>query len=217
VGFSTTIKEAAASAGANARAQRWEMFRDAFPDIGTMRVLDLGGTVASWQSAAVRPREVTVVNLCHQEDPGEEWIVRIQGDACRAADVLSAAGVHPRFDVVFSNSLIEHVGGHARRAELAEQVHELAPRHWVQTPYRYFPIEPHWLFPGIQFLPVAARGRILMHWPLTYHSADIDTARARAMSTELLGMAEMRTYFPGSVILRERVFGMTKALIALCS
>ena len=29
----------------------------------------------------------------------------------------------------------------------------------VQTPYRYFPVEPHWLFPGLQFLPMGLRAR----------------------------------------------------------
>ena len=62
-----------------------------------------------------------------------------------------AAGAPMSYDVVFSNSLLEHVGGHAQRAALAREVRSLAPRHWVQTPYRYFPLEPHWLFPGMQF------------------------------------------------------------------
>ena len=30
----------------------------------------------------------------------------------------------------------------------------------MQTPYRYFPIEPHWLFPGMQFLPLPVRWSI---------------------------------------------------------
>lgn len=51
------------------------------------------------------------------------------------------------FGLVYSNSLIEHLGGHARRAAFAEQVRSLAPRHWVQTPYRYSLIKPHWLVP----------------------------------------------------------------------
>lgn len=53
------------------------------------------------------------------------------------------------------NSPLEHVGGgHERRLRFAESVHALADRHRVQTPYRYFPIKPHWLAPGMQFLPV---------------------------------------------------------------
>lgn len=62
------------------------------------------------------------------------------------------------FDLVYSNSVIEHVGGHARSCDFAGMVKTLARRHWgVQTPYRYFSIEPHWLFPGLQFLPQSAR------------------------------------------------------------
>jgi hypothetical protein len=125
------------------------------------------------------------------------------------------ANVDIGFDIVFSNSLIEHVGGHARRLELARQIHQLAPRHWIQTPYRYFPLEPHWLFPGMQFMPVAARERIAMHWPLHTRPANSDEARDAVLWVELMSMKEVRGYFPTSTILHERILGITKSLIAI--
>ncbi|HEX4060865.1 MAG TPA: UDP-N-acetylmuramoyl-tripeptide--D-alanyl-D-alanine ligase [Streptosporangiaceae bacterium] len=56
------------------------------------------------------------------------------------------------YDLVFSNSLIEHVGGHERRERFADTVHQLSGAYWVQTPYRYFPVEPHW-HPARSFCP----------------------------------------------------------------
>jgi hypothetical protein len=204
------------SLGAKARLRRWEMLRNAFPEIEKLSVLDLGGTVETWHRAPVRPARVTVLNL---DEPGESddgRIVPVTGDACHADEVLAAAGVDTSYDLVFSNSLIEHVGGHARRSELARQVHQLAPRHWVQTPYRYFPLEPHWLFPGMQFLPAAARVRIARHWPLVHtRPPSMDEARDKVLWTELIGVTEMRDYFPTSTILHERLLGITKSLIAV--
>lgn len=204
------------SLGAKVRMRRWEMFRSAFPMIDNLRVLDLGGTVEAWRRAPVRPRHVTVLNLFEPGESADDWVTPVTGDACRATEALRDANLETTFDVVFSNSLIEHVGGHARRSELAQQVRQLAPRHWVQTPYRYFPLEPHWLFPGMQHMPAAVRVQIAMHWPLVHtRPANMDEARRDVLWTELVSIVEMRDYFPTSTILHERVLGITKSIIAV--
>ena len=122
------------------------------------------------------------------------------------------------FDLVFSNSVIEHVGGPRHRRGFAETVHKLAPHHWVQTPYRYFPLEPHLIFPGFQFLPPASKVRIATHWPLSHirGRADVDPVQY-VMDHELLTITEMQALFPRSVILRERVGGIVKSLSPLPS
>ena len=204
------------SVGARARARRWDLVAARFPDLARMEVVDLGGTAEAWRRAPVRPARVTVVNLFEPGESDESWIVPVTGDACAAREALERAGHAQRYDLVFSNSLIEHVGGHAQRAALAAEVRELAPRHWVQTPYRYFPVEPHWLFPGLQFLPMGLRARVAAVWPMAHTKPE---SAAQAMSevqwTELIGVAELRAYFPGSRVLRERALGVTKSIVAV--
>ncbi len=204
------------SLGARKRGERWKVFMRSFPDLASLRVIDLGGTVEWWLRAPVTPAQVTIVNLF---EPGESHHVRLRpvaGDACSARVALEHAGLETQYDLAFSNSLLEHVGGHAKRLALAEEVRRLAPRHWVQTPYRYFPVEPHWLFPGMQFLPVAARARIAATWPLAHsRPADDPEAVSVVQWTELLGVTEMRAYFPTSDIVRETVMGLTKSLVAV--
>lgn len=119
-----------------------------------------------------------------------------------------------RFDPVFSNSVIEHVGGHDRCTAFAHAVHEKADHHWVQTPYRYFPIEPHWVFPGSQFLPLRARAEVTRRWRLGRHTNDLAQAIDASLAVELLSVTAMRHYFPESEIRHERPFGLTKALLA---
>jgi hypothetical protein len=204
------------SLGARKRAARWALFRSLFPDLETMRIVDLGGTVESWRRAPVRPGHVTVLNLLEPGSSTDDRVVPVTGDACAARAALAAAGAATDYDLVFSNSLIEHVGGHAQRSALAREVHALAPRHWVQTPYRYFPVEPHWLFPGLQFLPLAARSRLAAAWPLAHSRPhDAEGAMSEVQWTELIGVAELRAYFPGSTIHRERMAGLTKSLTAV--
>ena len=198
------------------RAERWELVDRVFPDMRDLSVVDLGGTVEAWRRAPVRPAHVTVLNLFEPGESDEAWLHPVTGDACRAREVLAAAGAPLTYDVVFSNSLLEHVGGHSQRVALAREVHALAPRHWVQTPYRYFPVEPHWLCPLLQFLPVAARARVAAKWPLAHSRPESDVeAMSEVQWTELVGMAEMRAYFPGSGIHREKVAGLTKSLVAV--
>lgn len=177
-----------------------------------MHVLDLGGTVQWWSRAPVRPERVVVINL--ETDPHEPspWLTVRHGDACALPHDLQGE----RFDIVISNSLLEHVGGHARRRMLADAIHGAAPRHWVQTPYRYFPIEPHWLFPGFQFLPVAARAAVYRRWPLVHTApADRQGSLRSVLETELIGIAELEYLFPDSTILRERFGPLTKSIVAV--
>lgn len=190
------------------RRRRWQALLDTFPDLADMTVLDLGGTTLWWHRAPVRPRQVTVVNLFEPE-PGADGVTAIRGDACRADELTGGE----RFDLVLSNSLLEHLGGHHVRARFADVVRSSGKAYWVQTPYRYFPVEPHWVFPGFQFLPLAVRSRIAPRWPMGHtHGWTPAAAREEVMSTELVSATELRRYFPDGTIRWERVGGVPKSM-----
>lgn len=199
-----------ASISAKARGRRWQEFTRRFPDLQDMRVLDLGGYPAFWMRDP-RPAAVTTVNIDSAETP-QPWMSHVVADAC-----LPPAGLRAeQFDLVVSNSLLEHVGGYYRRRMLADVVHSAAERHWIQTPNRYFPVEPHWLAPGWQFLAVPARARILQHWSISHdRPADRRAALDVVLSTELVSRAEMQLVFPDSEIWCERVLGLAKSLVAV--
>lgn len=197
------------SVAAKARQRRWAMLLDRFPRLGEMDVVDLGGTVDYWLSAPVRPRTLCVVNLRGSE-LGEppSWARTVEADAC----TWSPSG---RYDLVVSNSLIEHLTGWERRRMLSDQIHRLADHHWVQTPYRYFPVEPHWICPFLQHAPVAVRAWVSRWWPLMHSRAqDWHTSVYNALEVDLLSKTEMRWLFPDSQLLVEGWMGLPKALIA---
>jgi hypothetical protein len=175
-----------------------------------MRVLDLGGTVSFWVNAPVRPASLVLLNL--NDDPRDEaWINSVVGDVCTPPAEIR----RDKFDLVFSNSVIEHVGGHVRRLQMADVINEAGDRYWIQTPYRYFPIEPHWIFPGFQFLPTNLQASIGARWPLTWCGrVPYEVALKHALEVELLNETQLRYYLPDSTILRERMVGLTKSLIA---
>jgi hypothetical protein len=197
----------------NARARRAEMFVDTFPDLGEMRVLDLGGVAAMWQAMSVVPKQVVLMNEFDYPVPGGGVFSAIRGDACDPP----ASMRDEQFDLVFSNSVIEHVGGHYRRERFAETIHRLAPRHWIQTPNRYFPVEPHWLFPGFQFLSTSAKASVTRVWPGQMKRAPGERTKRMlwALSIELLTKSEFEFYFPSSQIVTERLCGLPKSFVAV--
>ena len=200
------------SRGSRARAGRWEELTRRFPGLDDMRVLDLGGR-PQWWSADPRPASLTIVNL-EPVDDLQPWMTYIVADACSLGSEIA----REKFDLVVSNSLLEHVGGYDRRRKLAEVIHRVADRHWVQTPNRYFPIEPHWLAPGWQFLPIPLRARILQKWPFQQvRPADYEGAVECVLETELVSRAELKILFPQSDIWSEKFLGMTKSLVAVRS
>ncbi|UXA51316.1 class I SAM-dependent methyltransferase [Xanthomonas prunicola] len=148
-----------ASLSARLRARRLrvflEMVRACHRRQGYCRVIDVGGTFAYWAQVpdaffAQHACEVTVVNLEDAPLPAARTHLRAQrGDGCVLGDADNA------FDIAHSNSVIEHVGDAARMRAFADQIRRVAPQYSVQTPNYWFPIEPHYLAPGIQFLPRA--------------------------------------------------------------
>ena len=198
------------------RARRAGWLAQQFPDLAEMSVIDLGGRASSWVQAPVRPKHVHIVNLEGETglEAGElpSWAEVDFGDACDLPGTILSR----HYDLVYCNSVLEHVGGHERRLRLAEAVHKLAGSHWVQTPYRYFPVEPHFVAPGMQFLPNAAQGAMAWWWPLGHtRPADRTGAIESALWIELLDRTQMRHYFPDSTIRAERFAGLTKSLIAV--
>lgn len=203
------------SIAGKARARRWAIFSEHFPDVSRLRILDLGGTPRMWQNALVRPKSVTTINLLPQPEPERDWIASVQGDVFDRPETTSGD-----FDLVYCNSLIEHVGGHAQRQRLADLIHGAAPLFWVQAPYRYFPVEPHWLVPGMQFLPLRARIAVARHWDVGGYTSRGKADREgveQVMEVELPTATEFRHYFPDGAVRFERFLGLPKSLIAVKS
>ena len=123
------------------------------------------------------------------------------------------------FDVVFSNSVIEHVGTHGEQRRFAEEVQRVGRLYWVQTPNRWYPIETHLLTPLLHFLPMKLQRPLARRWTL-WDLIEQPSPDRREFYIEhylntirLLTAAELKALFPGGQLLRERHLGITKSLI----
>jgi hypothetical protein len=178
------------------------------------RVLDIGGTPDYWDMLPARPRLV-LLNTPRAKDDLAGAATWVAGDG-RQLPFRDGA-----FDVVFSNSVIEHVGGAVSQLRFADEVARVGRAYWVQTPNRWFPVEQHLLTPFIHWLPKAWQRTIAPRfniWQmLTRPSPDRREFYVEhyLRDVRLLSYGEMQALFPGALTLRERFWGLTKSLVAM--
>ena len=118
----------------------------------------------------------------------------VQGDACA---LPFADG---EFDIVFSNAVIEHVGGRERQRQLVAEALRVGRRAFITTPNRRFPIEVHTRLP-------------LVHWLPDGVAHPFYSAAGKSFATEihLLSKKSFEALFPGRV----RVVSLGLTLVAI--
>lgn len=191
------------------RPRRMRTFAQAFRPTPETRILDLGGTLFNWTLLPVRPR-LTIVNVLPRPTDLPHDVEWIHGDALALQDIGEP------FDIVYSNSVIEHLGTWENQLRFAEQVRRLGRSYFVQTPNRWFFMEPHLAAPFIHFLPKSWQRPLMRFTPWGIFGratqADVDACLAEI---RLLSAGDMRGLFPEAELVRERFAGMTKSLISM--
>jgi len=122
-----------------------------------------------------------------------------------------------QFDLCFSNSLIEHLGSFSEQQQCAAEIRRVAKGYFVQTPYRYFPLEPHFQVPFWVQLPLRLRVAMHRRFDLGWmqKQPDPQMALAEVEQMQLLTVREMRQLFPDGDVKKEKVGGFVKSLIAV--
>jgi len=188
---------------------RMHQFVDMFDLKPTDNVIDVGGARGNWEFISIHPN-ILLVNL--DDDEWEDGKIRkVKGDG--------TCLTHPdhSFDIAYSNSVIEHVGGWSEQTAFAREISRVAPRYYVQTPNRWFFLEPHLLAPMLHFLPRPVARRLVRYcsiWGLVT-KPDLRTIDSFLEGIHLLGVKEMKKLFPEAEIHREKFLGMTKSIIAV--
>jgi hypothetical protein len=178
------------------------------------RVLDIGGTPECWRLLPVSPR-VTLLNTPRAGADlagAESWV---------AGDGRSLPFRDGAFDVVFSNSVIEHVGDAASQRRFAAEVARVGRAYWVQTPNRWFPVEQHLLTPFLHWLPQRWQRLLMPRLNLWRLLVRVSPDRRKYYIEHYLGEIRLlsgsglQDLFPDSCVVRERFLGWTKSLVAV--
>jgi SAM-dependent methyltransferase len=201
------------------RRRRFAMFLALIDDVlrhhEPCRIIDIGGEPGYWDTVADllgnRPIHVTLVNTVAPKSVSSRFTY-LQGDARNLASLADLS-----FDIVHSNSVIEHVGAWDDMAAMAREVRRLAPAYFVQTPNFWFPVEPHFRTAFFHWLPVPLRVSLAQRRPRgSWRQApDVAAATRQVESARLLDSRQMEALFPDGLLRRERVAGLVKSLMAI--
>lgn len=179
-----------------------------------VRILDVGGTRSFWEMMGFnKPHrvEITLLNIEEQMELPLGFTF-LKGDARELSELADNS-----YDIVFSNSVIEHVGPWPDQVKMANEIRRVGKRYFVQTPNRHFPLEPHFLFPFFQYFPLWLKVKLVMNFSLGWYPKINNRKNARQIcqSIHLLTKSQVRDLFPEATIYRERLLGLTKSFIAL--
>jgi SAM-dependent methyltransferase len=107
------------------------------------------------------------------------------------------------FDVAFSNAVVEHVGGREEQRRFVAELCRVAPRVFLSTPNRWFPVETHTLVPVVHWLPRAQADRAMQA-----------LRREKWSRVELLSRSELLALFPPNVEARGVEARVTISVVA---
>jgi SAM-dependent methyltransferase len=108
------------------------------------------------------------------------------------------------FDVYFSNAVVEHVGPREAQRRFVAEALRVAPRVFVTTPNRWFPVELHTRAPLVHWLPERVE-----------HRAYELLGKPWAKENHLLGPRELRDLFPSGRRDDVRIVNLGLTLVAI--
>jgi hypothetical protein len=197
------------------RKKRFEFFLRLANSIPRpITILDIGGAEKYWSQMEYTADDGVRIVLLN--------IKLVRSTTPRMYSVIGdAIGKLPfkdqEFDIVYSNSVIEHLQTHESQIQMAEEVRRVGRAYFIQTPNKYFPIEPHFHVPGFQFMPLRLRMYLLQHFELGFmpsKAKDPKEAERIAREIRLLSRKEFASLFPGATIYDERIAGLIKSFVA---
>lgn len=192
------------------RRRRQMIFYKLMKPLEYERILDVGGDHWFW-SAVRHKSHITLLNLFIPEETYDtKQFSYVLGDGRQIP--------YPdkEFDVVFSNSTIEHVGTFEDQRKFASEIRRTGRRYWVQTPNKWFFMEPHLITPFIHYLPRGLQRKLLQYftiWGIVAKPSKEEINDFFA-NTRLLTRKEMKHLFPDGFLYEERFLFFAKSFIA---
>jgi hypothetical protein len=190
------------------KERRFQQFEETLHPATSDALLDIGGYPFNWFTRGHVIGKVDVLNLdlspIENLPEGAPVIRAFSGDARRLEFADDS------YDIVFSNSVIEHVGSLEDQQAFAREARRVGRKLWIQTPAWECPVEPHFLGLFIHWFPASWHAP-LAGWTslrgLTGSASTRDLTEI-ASSTRLLSKGEMTALFPDCRIWTERFFGI---------
>jgi predicted SAM-dependent methyltransferase len=176
-----------------------------------LTILDIGGTENFWLNRGMSYDEVdiTLINL-NKIEVTTSHFKNLQGSALDLNMFEDK-----EFDIVFSNSVIEHLYTGENQKKMADEIMRVGKFFFVQSPNKYFFMESHFVLPLFQFLPKSFQLFILTKTKLSRGKRrELAWAKDYLEQLKLLSRTDMKKLFPGSQISAEKILFMNKSFTA---
>lgn len=178
-----------------------------------IKIIDLGGSDYYWKTKGftnIDEYQITILNIQQQDLKDLKNISFLKKDARDLSFIKDK-----EYDLVYSNSMIEHLNSFSEQKTLAKEIQRIGKKYFIQTPNYYFPVEPHFLFPLFQYLPVGMKSKLVSNYDLGWYQKQFNKKDAddMASSIRLLKKNELEEIFPGCKIYCEKYMGLNKSFI----
>ena len=175
-----------------------------------VKILDIGGMEYFWKDKELLKNglvEITLLNL-QAEKTSIPGLSSMAGDATDLSQFEDQS-----FDLVFSNSVIEHLYTWENQQKMANEIIRVGRKYFVQTPNRHFFLEAHYALPFAQYLPKKMTHFLLTKTKLSRGSKwNPKDAQQYLDEIRLLTLSEMKELFPEAKVYKEKFFGLTKSV-----
>ncbi|MFO7573034.1 MAG: class I SAM-dependent methyltransferase [Gaiellaceae bacterium] len=190
------------------RRRKLRLFLDELQPTPETSVLDVGadelsfgqgdgcGTLNFFEELYPWPERITALGL----HDGTEFRNRYPAVRYVQGNALELPFSDGAFDVVFSNAVLEHVGGREQQRRLVSEALRVGRAVFLTTPNRRFPVEVHTRLPLVHWLPDALS-----------HPVYRALGKEFAIEIDLLSRRSLESLFPGRV----RIVNLGLTLVAI--
>lgn len=200
------------------RQKRFELLKNGIEKLiqkDHFEILDIGGDIQYWKNIGWQHPacKIHLLNLYESQVPENES----HQFSSSVGNGLSLEYKKGEVDLIFSNSVIEHVGSYQNQQIFANEVRRVSDKYIVQTPSIWFPLEPHSLIPLFQFLPHSIRAILIMTFNINYFpkAKTYTSAFIVSHSTLMFTYKRFKQLFPEAEIQVERFLGIPKSYTAI--
>jgi SAM-dependent methyltransferase len=186
------------------REKRYQQFVELCRVDPGERILDVGAGAGAALERFNTTNEIVAIDVRLHDSA---WLAQ-DNVTVQVADATQLPFADAEFPLAFSSSVIEHIPKDLQPA-FAEEVRRVAERYFVQTPNRWFPIEPHYQLPLFQFFPKRLQRWLNSHFTLGWQK------KGNWEEVNLLSAKDLRRLFPDGEIHREKLFGLTKSFMVV--
>lgn len=198
------------------RRIKMELLQRYLPLTGKERVLDIGSQVDN-QSRQILERfpdkgRIVAANLMAQHLTA----IRTAYPGVHAVQTDARLLPFPdkSFDLVYSNAVIEHVGGFEDQKRMADEVRRVGKRWFLTTPNRWYPFEFHARMPFLSWLPPRLMHKAARLWAYNHVQGRYRSGNDYS-DVHLMTARQLRRAFPDSLILKPRVTFWPETLVVI--